>query len=211
MHITVSFKDHSSICTCMLIKKEKKINKKKTPKKKKILNDWAETRTSPQTNSLPMKGGVQGGGEGGQTRRQRSPLIWTSAEFKKKKKKKAEAALVSALRKTRLCLEGFCTLRATFFPQSRLGCTNRTSALQVTSVRDCAAAALREAFVKAAIRPANPGHFKVPYQHWKEVRICLPRSQLKQHLFKVWYCQRAQRLLNSMSTKYLMKGNSRKK
>lgn len=130
---------------------------------------------------------------------------------KNKKIKNAEAALVSALRKTRLCLEGFCTLRATFFPQSRLGCTNRTLALQLTSVRDCAAAALREAFVKAAIRPANPGHFKVPYQHSKEMRICLPRWQLKQQVFKVWYFQRAQRLVNSMSTKYLMKGNSRKK
>lgn len=63
MHITVSFKDHSSICTCMLIKKEKKINKKKkTQQKKKILNDWAETRTSPHTNSLPMKGGFEGEG-----------------------------------------------------------------------------------------------------------------------------------------------------
>lgn len=158
-----------------------------------------------------MKGGFKGEGRG--VRQEDSVHLWSECQqsLKKKKKKKAEAALVSALRKTRLCLEGFCTLRATFFPQSRLGCTNRTSALQVTSVRDCAAAALREAFVKAAIRPANPGHFKVPYQHWKEVRICLPRSQLKQHLFKVWYCQRAQRLLNSMSTKYLMKGNSRKK
>lgn len=157
------------------------------------------------------RGGFKGEGRG--VRQEDSVHLWSECQqsLKKKKKKKAEAALVSALRKTRLCLEGFCTLRATFFPQSRLGCTNRTSALQVTSVRDCAAAALREAFVKAAIRPANPGHFKVPYQHWKEVRICLPRSQLKQHLFKVWYCQRAQRLLNSMSTKYLMKGNSRKK
>lgn len=38
MHITVSLKDHSSICTCMLLIK------------KKNLNDWTETRTSPQTN-----------------------------------------------------------------------------------------------------------------------------------------------------------------
>ena len=51
MHITVSFKDHSSICTCMLLKK-----------KKKILNDLTETRTSPQTNKQPAN--ERGGSDG---------------------------------------------------------------------------------------------------------------------------------------------------
>ena len=46
MHITVSFKDHSSICTCMLLKK----------KKKSWMIEQKQGHHHKQTNSRPMRG-----------------------------------------------------------------------------------------------------------------------------------------------------------
>lgn len=73
MHITVSFKDHSSICTCMLIKREKK-----NP-------EWLNRNKDITTNKQPVN--ERGGGGVSDKKTASTSDLNVSRGVKKKKKK----------------------------------------------------------------------------------------------------------------------------
>lgn len=150
MHITVSFKDHSSICTCMLL-----ILKKKR-KKKSWMIEQKQGHHHKQTNSQPMRGeevAVNNRG-GGQT----DSFHWRNWCVQQQQ-------VSSARRQTWPHLEGCCTAtRGRVSPQNQLNysrCVIRKSARSRSRSQISSCWGL---FVLAPIRPANPGHFKVPYQ-----------------------------------------------
>lgn len=128
MHITVSFKDHSSICTCMLsVKRDKKTS---------WMIEQKQGHHHKQTNSLPMKERREcREHDGGQTD---SVGLWSERRQRirhwcvQQRVDSAEAVFVSKI-KTWLYVT-VASNKGYIFPQTQLVYSNWTSALQVTSV-----------------------------------------------------------------------------
>lgn len=151
MHITVSFKDHSSFCTCMLLIKETK---------KKILNDWTETRKSPQTNKQP----ANERGDLSVNRAVRNCCVQQRVFCHCLRSTLNMATPGKAVTGERDSVdEGglhFPTKPAQVLKLFRLHYLKFGTGLCYCSLRDI--------FV---LVPANPGHFKVPYLHWTRCKL----------------------------------------
>lgn len=164
MHITVSFKDHSSFCTCMLLIKE---TKKKS---------WMTERK--QGNHHKQTAG-QWEGDLNVNRAVRNCCV---------QQRVICHCLCSTLNMAtpRRLLQVNVTMsmnKGYIFPQNQLKCWNCfgyiiwNSAPPGVQITDRCCCSLWDVFV---LGPANPGHFKVPYQHWtrcKSVSAVQDRKQ----------------------------------